>query len=244
MILIIPPQVVAPLGYDGDIDGTISVPLQYYEIFMNRVCRGDLTRSMLHVTTHMSTCHNALAQIIRQTIDSEQTEKLKMCQEKLKRMHEEICGVWSEYCCFSGVLSECMKEGEQCTRSISDLLLYAPNSPATSVSETLTSGTDGQTHKQSGVVRIYSSEDVPVISPCIKLHITHSTTSRDVINSVVRKLRRQGAAGPLSKDDCDLSSLGLVACVSNVKHHIPDTVQILQMGQPWISAKFHIRYVS
>ena len=60
----------------------------------------------------------------------------------------------------------------------------------------------------------------------------------------IRKLRRQGAAGPLSTDSCDLSSLGLVACVSNVTHHISDTVQILQLGQPWISAKFHIRYMS
>jgi len=243
VILIIPPQVVAPLGYDGDIDGTISVPLQNYEIFLNRICRGELTRSMLHVTTHMNTCHSILTQMIRQTIKPEQSEQLRVCQDKLKTMQEEMCGVWSEYCFFSGVLSECMKEGEQCVRSISDLLRYAPNSPATSISETFSSGVDGQTHKQSGVVRIYSSEDVPVMSPCIKLHITHTTTSRDVINSVIRKLRRQGAAGQVALDDCDLTNLGLVACVSNVKHHIPDTVQLLQLGQPWINAKFHIRYI-
>ncbi|KAL5254199.1 hypothetical protein ACHWQZ_G013837 [Mnemiopsis leidyi] len=245
VILIIPPQVVAPLGYDGDIDGTISVPLQNYEIFLNRMCREELTRSMLHVTTHMNTCHAILNQIIRQTISSEQTEQLRLCQDKLKGMHEEMCGVWSEYCFFSGVLSECMKESDQCVRSISDLLRYAPNSPATSISDTaLTSGNEGQTNKQSGVVRIYSSENVAVISPCIKLHITHSTTSRDVINSVIRKLRRQGAAGQLGLEDSDLSNLGLVASVSNVKHHIPDTVQILQLGQPWINAKFHIRYIN
>ncbi|XP_063682296.1 ankyrin repeat and fibronectin type-III domain-containing protein 1-like isoform X3 [Bolinopsis microptera] len=243
VILIIPPQVVAPLGYDGDIDGTISVPLQNYEIFLNRVCRGDLTRSMLHVTTHMNTCHAILVQMIRQTISTDQSEQLRLCQDKFKKMHEEMCGVWSEYCSFSKVLSECMKEGDQCVRSISDLLRYAPNSPATSISDTLTSGADGQTHKQSGVVRIYSSDEVPVISPCIKLHITHTTTSRDVINSVIRKLRRQGAAGQLALEDCDLTKLSLVACVSNVKHHIPDTVQILQLGQPWINAKFHIRYI-
>ena len=137
-----------------------------------------------------------------------------------------------------------MKEGEQCVRSISDLLRYTPNSPATSISaDTLTSGTDAaHTLKQSGVVRIYSSQDVPVTSPCIKLHITHSTTSRDVINSVVRKLRRN--AGSQIPPDMGPADLCLVACVSNLTHHIPDNVLILQLGQPWINAKFHIRYVA
>ena len=82
-----------------------------------------------------------------------------------------------------------------------------------------------------------------VIPPCIKLHITASTTARDVISSVVRKLRRQGLGDELGREE-GTHELGLVACVAgNVTHHIPDSVNILGLGQPWVSAQFHLRFL-
>ena len=33
----------------------------------------------------------------------------------------------------------------------------------------------------------------------------------------------------------------LVVRVSNVLHQIPDTVPVLQLGEPWVSARFQIR---
>ena len=242
VILIVPPQVVAPLGNDTDIEGTISVPLQNYEILLNRICVPELTSSILHVTSHINTCHAIVSQLIRQTLATEQMEQLKISQGKMKSLHEESCCIWAGYCHFSSILNECMKDADNCLRSISELLQYTPSSPASSVTETIASTADGQIHKQSGIVRIYSSAEMPVTSPCIKLHITHSTTSRDVINSVIRKLRRQGnVALPATEED--ILDLRLVASVSNVTHHIPDNVQILQLGQPWINAKFHIRHL-
>ena len=241
VMLIIPPQIVAPLGNDANIEGTISVPLQNYEILVNRIVTPELTLSILHVTSHISTCHAIITQLIRQTLASEQVDQLKISLDKMKGMHEESCGVWSNYCPFSKVLNECMKDSENCLRSISDLLRYTPSSPASSVTETLAS-TDAQPHRQSGIVRIYSSDDITVTPPCIKLHITQTTTSRDIINSVVRKLIRQGNRELLAWEE-DVVALRLVASVSNVTHHIPDSVQILQLGQPWINAKFYIRHL-
>eukprot|EP00116_Pleurobrachia_bachei_P005376 sb/3465638/ len=226
VILIVPPAVVSPLGVDADTEGTISVPLQNYEILLNMVAGEELTRSILHTIGHVSTCHALLTQQIRQTINSDRCAELKKNQGQIKSVYDTVNDVWAQYCTFSNVLADLMTENSDSLRSISDLL--SPSSPATSVTDTL--------DRSSGVVRIYSSGDLVVPAPCIKLHITSSTKSRDVINSVARKLRRQEL--PVSDEVGDFR---LVVTVSNVLHQIPDNVPVLQLGEPWVSARFQIR---
>eukprot|EP00116_Pleurobrachia_bachei_P001586 sb/3461848/ len=199
--------------------------LYHYRI-MRSYYGEELTRSILHTIGHVSTCHALLTQQIRQTINSDRCAELKKNQSQIKSVYDTVNDVWAQYCTFSNVLADLMTENSDSLRSISDLL--SPSSPATSVTDTL--------DRSSGVVRIYSSGDLVVPAPCIKLHITSSTKSRDVINSVARKLRRQEL--PVSEDVGDFR---LVVTVSNVLRQIPDNVPVLQLGEPWVSARFQIR---
>ena len=83
VVLIIPPQVVLPLGSEGEIEGTISVPLQNYEILLNRMAHPELTRAILHVTSHINTCHAIVTQMIRQTLSRDESDQLKTCQVRI-----------------------------------------------------------------------------------------------------------------------------------------------------------------
>lgn len=132
------------------------------------------------------------------------------------------------------MLSNSIKEMGS-NRKVSDIL-NSSVSPASSITEN-----EPVNDKQSGVIRIYSSSELGSAPPCIKLHITSNTTCRDVVNSVVRKVRRQQDSQPPL--EAELRALGLVATLDDKQaQFIPDHFQLLRLGEPWSTAKLHVRF--
>ena len=100
----------------------------------------------------------------------------------------------------------------------------------------------------SGILRVYAAYDTGLSKGVsVKLHITAHTTSRDVINLVVRHLSMallsKGRQGPVYSDD-DLDNFCLVAVIGSRERVLGDDYPPLRLQNPWLKGRLYVRMVN
>lgn len=100
----------------------------------------------------------------------------------------------------------------------------------------------------SGILRVYAAYDTGLSKGVsVKLHITAQTTSRDVINLVVRHLNmavlNKGREGPIYSDE-DLDNFCLVAVIGSRERVLGDDYPPLRLQNPWLKGRLYVRMVN
>lgn len=100
----------------------------------------------------------------------------------------------------------------------------------------------------SGILRVYAAYDTGLSKGVsVKLHITAQTTSRDVINLVVRHLNmavlNKGREGPVYSDE-DLDNFCLVAVIGSRERVLGDDYPPLRLQNPWLKGRLYVRMVN
>ncbi|CAH1273805.1 ANKFN1 [Branchiostoma lanceolatum] len=133
------------------------------------------------------------------------------------------------------------------SRSISPVNRHKDASPPRGTAETYgptkTEILTGST--KAGILRVYPDYHTGLAKgTSVKLHVTTKTTSREVIDLVVRQINKAGRTrdpvSPLYADDL-LHNFFLVAIIAGRERQLPDTYQPLQLQNPWAKGKLLVR---
>ncbi|XP_019640426.1 PREDICTED: ankyrin repeat and fibronectin type-III domain-containing protein 1-like [Branchiostoma belcheri] len=98
---------------------------------------------------------------------------------------------------------------------------------------------------KAGILRVYPDYHTGLAKgTSVKLHVTTKTTSREVIDLVVRQINKAGRSrdpgSPMYPDDL-LHNFFLVAIIAGRERQLPDTYQPLQLQNPWAKGKLLVR---
>ncbi|XP_061182068.1 ankyrin repeat and fibronectin type-III domain-containing protein 1-like isoform X3 [Saccostrea echinata] len=100
----------------------------------------------------------------------------------------------------------------------------------------------------SGILQVYAAYETGLSRGTrVRLHVTEKTTSREVINLVVRQLNKtltqKGHSEPLYGED-QLEEFCLVAVIGARERILRDDYQPLQLQNPWTKGRLYVRMKS
>ncbi|XP_078317877.1 ankyrin repeat and fibronectin type-III domain-containing protein 1-like isoform X2 [Crassostrea virginica] len=100
----------------------------------------------------------------------------------------------------------------------------------------------------SGILQVYAAYDTGLSRGTrVRLHVTEKTTSREVINLVVRQLNKtvtqKGKTGPQYGED-QLAEFCLVAVIGARERILRDDYQPLHLQNPWTKGRLYVRMKS
>uniref|UniRef100_A0A8W8J7M4 Ras-associating domain-containing protein n=1 Tax=Magallana gigas TaxID=29159 RepID=A0A8W8J7M4_MAGGI len=125
---------------------------------------------------------------------------------------------------------------------------YDPNDEEPKINGHVKKETGEPSVPNSGILQVYAAYDTGLSRGTrVRLHVTEKTTSREVINLVVRQLNKtvtqKGKTGPQYRED-QLDEFCLVAVIGARERILRDDYQPLHLQNPWTKGRLYVRMKS
>lgn len=125
---------------------------------------------------------------------------------------------------------------------------YDPNDEEPKTNGHVKKETGEPSGPNSGILQVYAAYDTGLSRGTrVRLHVTEKTTSREVINLVVRQLNKtvtqKGKTGPQYRED-QLDEFCLVAVIGARERILRDDYQPLHLQNPWTKGRLYVRMKS
>lgn len=125
---------------------------------------------------------------------------------------------------------------------------YDPNDEEPKTNGHVKKETNESSGPNSGILQVYAAYDTGLSRGTrVRLHVTEKTTSREVINLVVRQLNKtvtqKGKTGPQYRED-QLDEFCLVAVIGARERILRDDYQPLHLQNPWTKGRLYVRMKS